>query len=80
MTSYQNQRRSFQHFHRSFVQDDGSRFREVLSDEQIERAARLQNLSFGTGEGDIYSLPLTLIVADLIPAPSPALSSSHSTL
>jgi Transposase DDE domain len=60
MTSYQNQRRSFQHFHRSFVQDDGSRFREVLSDGQIERAARLQNLSFGTGANDIYSLPLTL--------------------
>jgi hypothetical protein len=32
----------------------------VLSDAQIERAARLQNLSFGTGKHDIYSLPLTL--------------------
>lgn len=60
MTSYQTQRGSFQHFRRSFLQDDGSRFREVLTEEQIERAARLQDLSFGTGEDDIYSVPLTL--------------------
>jgi Transposase DDE domain len=60
MISYQNQRGSFQHFLRSFLQDDGSRFREVLADEQVEQAARLQNLSFATGEDDIYSVPLTL--------------------
>lgn len=60
MLSYQTKSGSFQHFRRSFLQDDGSRFREVLTDEQIERAARLQNLSFGTGKDDIYSLPLTL--------------------
>jgi Transposase DDE domain len=60
MTSYQTRRGSFQHFLRSFVQGDSFRFREVLSDKQIERAARLQNLSFGTGTNDIYSLPLTL--------------------
>jgi len=60
MTSYPTRSGSFRHFLRSFLQDDGARFREVLSDAQIERAARLQNLSFGTGKDDIYSLPLTL--------------------
>jgi IS4 transposase len=60
MTSYQSRSGSFQQFLRSFLQGDSARFREVLSDEQIERAARLQNLSFGTGTDDIYSLPLTL--------------------
>src|SRR5437763_12914526 len=60
MTSYPTRSGSFQHFLRSFLQDDSARFREVLTDDQIERAARLQNLSFGTGKDDIYSLPLTL--------------------
>jgi hypothetical protein len=60
MTAYQHRSGSFQHFLRSFLQDDSARFREVLTDEQIKRAARLQNLSFGTGKDDIYSLPLTL--------------------
>jgi hypothetical protein len=60
MTSYPTQSGSFRHFLRSFLQDDSARFREVLTDAQIERAARLQNLSFGTGKDDIYSLPLTL--------------------
>lgn len=60
MRSYQNQRGSFQHFLRGFLQDDASRFREVLTDEHIERVARFHNLSFGTGRDDVYSLPLTL--------------------
>jgi Transposase DDE domain len=60
MTSYPTRSGSFQHVLRSFLQDDGTRFREVLTEDQIERAARLQNLSFGTGKDDIYSLPLTL--------------------
>src|SRR6266851_4269625 len=60
MTSYPIRRGSFSHFLRSFLQDDNARFREVLTQEQIERAARLQNLSFGTGKDDIYSLPVTL--------------------
>ena len=60
MTSYPTRSGSFRHFLRSFLQDDSTRFREVLTDDQIERAARLQNLSFGTGKDDIYSLPLTL--------------------
>jgi hypothetical protein len=60
MSSYQIRSGSFQYFRRSFLQDGGARFREVLTDEQIERAAGLQNLSFGTGKDDIYSLPVTL--------------------
>lgn len=60
MTSYQTPGGSFQQFLRSFLQDDGAGFREVLTDEQIERAARLQKLSFGVGKDDIYSVPLTL--------------------
>jgi hypothetical protein len=60
MSLYQTRPGSFQHFLRSFLHDDGTRFREVLTDEQIARVARLQNLSFGTGKDDIYSVPLTL--------------------
>lgn len=59
MTSYQTQR-GFQHFLRGFLQDDGGRFRAVLTAEQIEQTARQQHLSFGTGAGDIFSVPLTL--------------------
>jgi hypothetical protein len=60
MSSYPIRGGSFQYFLRGFLQADGSRFREVLTDELIERAARLENLSFGTGPNDVYSLPLTL--------------------
>lgn len=60
MSSYQTRRDSFQQVLRSFLQDDGARFREVLTDEQIQQTARQQNLSFGTGEDDIYTVPLTL--------------------
>jgi hypothetical protein len=60
MASYQTSGGSFRHFLRSFVQDDGTHFREVLTDEQIQRAAQVLNLSFGTGPNDIFSLPLTL--------------------
>ena len=60
MASYPTRGGSFRHFLRSFLQDDGNRFGEVLTNEQIERAAQLQNLSFGNGANDIYSLPLTL--------------------
>ena len=59
MSGYPTPRRSFQQFLRSFLHD-GSRFGQVLSNEQIERAAQLENLSFGTGTADIYSLPLTV--------------------
>ena len=60
MPSYSTRGGSFRHVLRSFLQDDSNRFGEVLTNEQIERAAQLQNLSFGAGAHDIYSLPLTL--------------------
>ena len=53
MTSYPVPSRSFQQCLRSFLQDDSNRFGEVLTNEQIERAAQLQNLSFGAGAHDI---------------------------
>lgn len=58
--SYRSRQGSFQHFLRGFLQDDGRRFREVLTEEQIERTAQQQNLCFGTGKDDIYTVPLTL--------------------
>jgi IS4 transposase len=60
MSSYPSRGSSFQRFLRGFLQDDAAQFREVLSVERIERAAQLENLSFGTGKDDIYSLPVTL--------------------
>src|SRR2546422_1111629 len=60
MPSYQTQAGSFRHFLRGFLQDDGARFREILTAEQIEQTARQHNLSFGTGNDDIYTVPLTL--------------------
>lgn len=60
MSSYQTRPGSFQHFLRSYLHDDGAGFRSVLTDEQIERVARLLKLSFGAGKNDIYSVPLTL--------------------
>jgi Transposase DDE domain len=60
MPSYTSLHGSFQHFLRGFLQDDGARFREVLTDERIEETARVLNLSFGSGAADIYSVPLTL--------------------
>ncbi len=60
MSLYPARPGSFQHFLRGFLQGGGARFRDVLPDAQIERIARLENLSFGTGRHDVYSLPLTL--------------------
>jgi hypothetical protein len=60
MPSYQTRPGSFQHFLRTFLQDDGAGFRDILTEEQIERVARIQNLSFGAGADNIYSVPLTL--------------------
>lgn len=64
MPLYQSQQRkrhgSFRHFHTSFLQDNGTRFREVLTEEQIEQAAQQEQLSFGAGTDDIYTVPLTL--------------------
>jgi hypothetical protein len=60
MPSYTSPRGSFQQFLRGFLQDDGARFREVLTDERIEQTARVLKLSFGEGVHDVYSVPLTL--------------------
>jgi len=48
-SSYRTRRGSFQQFLGSFLHDDGAGFREVLTEEQIERTARQQPLSFGAG-------------------------------
>jgi hypothetical protein len=50
----------FRHFLRGFLQGDGLPFRDVLTDEQIERTARRENLSFGTGTNDVYTVPVTV--------------------
>jgi DDE family transposase len=60
MSLYQSRPKSFQDFLRSFLQDEGRRFREVLPEERIEQFAKVANLSFGAGNDDIYSVPLTL--------------------
>ena len=61
MPSYQSGRGGrFQHFLRGFLQTDGSRFHEVLTEDQIEETARQENVSFGTGSDDVYTVPLTL--------------------
>jgi putative transposase len=62
MPSYQTRCGSFQQILRTFLQDDSTRFREVLTDEQIGRTAEQQHLCFGTGANDIYTVPLTLWV------------------
>jgi hypothetical protein len=59
-TQQQTRPRSFRHFLASFLQDNGTRFRDVLTQEQIEQAAQQENLSFGAGADDIYTVPLTL--------------------
>jgi hypothetical protein len=51
---------TFRHFLNGFVQSDSLPFRDVLTEEQIEQAAAAENLSFGTGAKDIYSVALTL--------------------
>jgi hypothetical protein len=51
---------SFQHTLRTFVQDDGLTFPEVLTPERIEVIAQQENVSFGTGYTDVYSVAVTL--------------------
>ena len=53
MPSYISPRGSFQQFLRGFLQDDGARFRDVLTDERLEQTARSLNLSFGGGAADM---------------------------
>jgi hypothetical protein len=51
---------SFQQTLRSFVQGDGLSFRDVLTAEQIQEVAAQEQVSFGTGDTDVYSVPVTL--------------------
>jgi hypothetical protein len=62
MASYHSPARagSFQHTLQGFLQTDGVAFRQVLTEEQIHEAAQAEKLSFGSGQDDIYTVPLTL--------------------
>ena len=51
---------TFRQFLNGFLQSDELPFRNVLTTAQIEQAAAAENLSFGTGVDDVYSVPLTL--------------------
>ena len=51
---------SFQQTLRSFIQADGLSFRNVLTAERISEIADQERVSFGTGEGDVYSVAVTL--------------------
>jgi Transposase DDE domain len=43
-----------------FIQSDELPFRTVLTATQIEQVAAAENVSFGNGAADVYSVPLTL--------------------
>lgn len=61
MPSYASPRPvSFRQTLRSFVQAEGLPFREVLTAERIEEIAAQEQVSFGTAENEIYSVPVTL--------------------
>jgi hypothetical protein len=51
---------SFQQTLRSFVQGDGLSFGDVLTEERIQEVAAQEHVSFGTGDTDVYSVPVTL--------------------
>ena len=51
---------SFQQTLRSFVQGEGLSFRDVLTEERIQQVATQEQVSFGTGAADVYSVPVTL--------------------
>ena len=51
---------SFQQTLRSFIQADGLSFRDVLTAERITEIAAQERVSFGGGEGDVYSVAVTL--------------------
>jgi hypothetical protein len=51
---------TFRQFLNGFVQTDDMPFRDVLTTTQIEQAAAAENVSFGTGADDVYSVPVTL--------------------
>ncbi len=62
MSSYQRAGRgaTFQHVLNGFVQSDTLPFRDVLTAAQIEQAATAEQVTFGSGANDVFSVPLTL--------------------
>ena len=62
MPSYRSpaMRATFRQFLHGFVQSDELPFRNVLTATQIEQTATAEKVSFGSGDGDVYSVPLTL--------------------
>src|SRR5260370_12395774 len=62
MLSYQRRRAgaTFRHILNTFLQAPGLPLREVLTEAQIERTAAAEQVSFGTGKDDVYSVPVTL--------------------
>lgn len=58
--SSRNRASSFQDVLRSFLQEGGRSFADVLTEEQIQQAAAADNLSFGSGQDDVWSVALTL--------------------
>src|SRR5262249_29920820 len=51
---------TFRQFLTGFLQTADLPFRDVLTTTQIEQAAAAENVSFGSGVTDVYSVPLTL--------------------
>lgn len=51
---------SFQDVLHSFLQEGGRSFADLLTEEQIQQAAAAEQLSFGTGRQDVWSVPVTL--------------------
>ena len=51
---------TFGQFLNGFLQSNELPFRDVLTTTQIEQAAAAENVSFGSGADDVYSVPLTL--------------------
>jgi hypothetical protein len=51
---------TFRQLLNGFVQANDLPFRDVLTAAQIEQAAAAEQVSFGTGADDVYSVPLTL--------------------
>lgn len=51
---------TFRQFLRSFLQEDGLPFEDVLTAAQIEQTAAAEAVSFGTGPDDVYTVPLTV--------------------
>src|SRR5438105_15656682 len=51
---------TFRQFLNGVVHTDELPFRAVLTATQIEQTAAAENVSFGSGVDDVYSVPLTL--------------------